>query len=96
MPVVSTRIPGSTGLLGDDYPGYFPVGDADALAAVLYAAEQNRDGFYDLLKERCGALRHLAEPDRERNAWSELWSGLRAGPPAGHPAPTAPVRRGQQ
>ncbi|MFI7601262.1 selenoneine biosynthesis selenosugar synthase SenB [Actinoplanes sp. NPDC049681] len=96
VPVISTRIPGSTGLLGDDYPGYFPVGDAEALAAALYAVEQNRDGFHDVLKERCGALRHLAEPDRERNAWSELWSGLRAEARALHPSPTAPGRRGQQ
>lgn len=91
VPVISTRIPGSTGLLGDDYAGYFPIGDARALAALLYAAEHNRDGFYDLLRERCHALRHLAEPGRERNAWSELWAELPA-----HPSPTAPATGGQQ
>src|SRR5262249_24559408 len=28
VPVRSTRIDGSVGILGDDYPGYYPVGDA--------------------------------------------------------------------
>lgn len=91
VPVVSTHIAGSTGLLGDDYPGYFPVGDAGALAAALYAAERNSNGFYDRLKEHCGALRYLAEPGREKDAWTELWSELRAE----QPSPTERVRRGQ-
>ncbi|CAG6394167.1 TIGR04348 family glycosyltransferase [Streptomyces cocklensis] len=91
VPVVSTHIAGSTGLLGDDYPGYFPVGDAGALAAALHAAERNSDGFYDRLKEHCGALRYLAEPGREKDAWTELWSELRAE----QPSPTERVRRGQ-
>ena len=34
VPTISTRIAGSVGLLGEDYPGYFPVGDTEALAAV--------------------------------------------------------------
>jgi glycosyltransferase involved in cell wall biosynthesis len=35
MPVLATDIPGNRGLLGDDFPGYFPVGDASALAEKL-------------------------------------------------------------
>jgi glycosyltransferase involved in cell wall biosynthesis len=35
VPIVSSAIPGSIGLLGADYPGYFPVGDTEALATVL-------------------------------------------------------------
>jgi putative glycosyltransferase (TIGR04348 family) len=91
VPVVSTHIPGSTGLLGDDYPGYFPVGDAGALAAALHAAERNLDGFHDRLKKHCDALRFLAEPEREKHAWAELWAELRDE----RPSPLERVRREQ-
>ena len=32
VPVISSRISGSIGLLGEEYPGYFPVGDTQALS----------------------------------------------------------------
>ena len=35
VPVVGVAHPGSVGLLGEDYPGYFPVGDTEGLAALL-------------------------------------------------------------
>ena len=35
VPVLASRIDGNVGLLGADYDGYFPVGDADALAALI-------------------------------------------------------------
>ena len=76
VPVISTKIPGSIGLLGDDYPGYFQVGDPLDLARVLGAAEEDRDGFYQLLLRRCAALRHLADPARERDAWAALLAEL--------------------
>ena len=45
VPVLSSRIAGSVGLLGEDYPGYFPVGDTEALARLLGRAETDAD-FY--------------------------------------------------
>ena len=41
VPVLASRIDGNVGLLGADYDGYFPVGDAAALAALMqrFAAE---------------------------------------------------------
>ncbi|KQW37783.1 selenoneine biosynthesis selenosugar synthase SenB [Rhizobacter sp. Root404] len=41
VPVLASRIDGNVGLLGADYGGYFPVGDAAALAALMqrFAAE---------------------------------------------------------
>lgn len=72
VPVISSEIPGSTGLLGKDYPGYFPAGDAEALAAVLYSAEKDVGGFYRVLAERCSALRPLVDPAREKRAFAEL------------------------
>lgn len=35
VPVLASRIEGNVGLLGHDYDGYFPVGDARALAALM-------------------------------------------------------------
>ena len=31
VPVLASRIDGNVGVLGEGYPGYFPVGDSDAL-----------------------------------------------------------------
>ncbi len=75
VPVLSTRIPGSVGILGEDYPGYFPVGDAAALAELLDRAEA-RDGLYEDLRRRTEALRPLVEPAREIEAWRELLADL--------------------
>lgn len=76
VPVLSTAIPGSLGLLGEDYPGYFPVGDTSALADLLLAAERDRDGFYRDLVRRCERLRELVAPEREKNAWASLLADL--------------------
>jgi putative glycosyltransferase (TIGR04348 family) len=35
VPVLASRIDGNLGLLGDDYEGVFPPGDAEALAALM-------------------------------------------------------------
>jgi putative glycosyltransferase (TIGR04348 family) len=71
VPVVSSRIAGSIGLLGADYPGYFPVGDTQALADLLRRAET--DGtFLEELRHRCEALRRLFEPAEESRRWQAL------------------------
>jgi putative glycosyltransferase (TIGR04348 family) len=71
VPVVSSRISGSIGLLGAEYPGYFAVGDTDGLAALLSRVEADH-GFRGELKEWGGRLRPLFEPARERHSWREL------------------------
>jgi glycosyltransferase involved in cell wall biosynthesis len=43
VPVLASRIDGSVGLLGRDYPGYFPVGDTGALARLLHRIETDPD-----------------------------------------------------
>lgn len=80
VPVVSTRIAGSLGILGDDYPGYVEVGDAEGLAHLLARCERE-PGFLDGLRARVTALRPLVSPDRERDHWRDLLHGL--GLPAG-------------
>lgn len=76
VPVLASSIPGSVGLLGEDYPGYFATGDAVGLADELYAAETDRAGYYAELTARCDRLRPLVDPQRERAAWSHLLTDL--------------------
>jgi putative glycosyltransferase (TIGR04348 family) len=75
VPVVSSRIDGSVGLLGEDYPGYFPIGDTEALAGLLQRAETDA-GFYRELKEWCERLRPLVDPACERQSWEDLLGDL--------------------
>lgn len=76
VPVVSSRIDGSVGLLGPDYPGYFEPGDAAGLAGLLWRLERNSDGAFDDLRAHSQALRPLVDPARERKAWQELLAEL--------------------
>lgn len=70
-PVLASRIDGSIGLLGPDYPGYFEVGDTDGLARLLIRAETDRT-FYRTLRQACASRAALFHPSRERAAWRSL------------------------
>jgi glycosyltransferase involved in cell wall biosynthesis len=82
VPVVSSHIDGSIGLLGEDYPGYFPVGDTQALADLLGRAEMDA-AFYHTLRDWCVRLRPLFDPTHERQSWHDLLSELFPGPEKG-------------
>ena len=71
VPVVASDIPGNLGMLGEDYPGYYPVGDDGALARLLHRAETDA-AFYALLQARCAARSYLVQPEREQNALERL------------------------
>ena len=71
VPVLSSHIPGSVGILGADYPGYFEPGDPAGLADLLTRVESD-SAFHATLAERVRILAPLADPDRERAAWSAL------------------------
>jgi putative glycosyltransferase (TIGR04348 family) len=71
VPVLASRIPGNLGLLGPDYPGYFPVGDARALAGLLTRAEMDA-AFFALLARRFTDGPREVAPARERAAWEEV------------------------
>jgi putative glycosyltransferase (TIGR04348 family) len=75
VPVLSTRIDGSLGILGDDYPGYFAVGDAAGLAALLRRCE-DEPGFLEDLRQRILALQPLVDPARERASWRDVLKEL--------------------
>ena len=77
VPVVSSRISGSIGLLGKDYPGYFPVGDTQAMADILVRAETDT-AFYNSIKEWCERLQPLVDPARERQSWENLLRELQS------------------
>ncbi|HLH21785.1 MAG TPA: selenoneine biosynthesis selenosugar synthase SenB [Chloroflexota bacterium] len=86
-PVVAARIGGLVGTLGDDYPGYFPVGDTAALTALLWRAETDA-AFYAALAAGCARAAPLVAPERERAAWAALLAEL----PTPAPRRRAPAR----
>ncbi|HEY6305958.1 MAG TPA: selenoneine biosynthesis selenosugar synthase SenB [Candidatus Angelobacter sp.] len=71
VPVLSTFIPGSIGILGPEYPGYFPVDDTRALCLLMQQAETD-SVFYGELKRRISDLKPLVDPGRERGSWRAL------------------------
>jgi putative glycosyltransferase (TIGR04348 family) len=75
VPVVSTRVDGSMGLLGADYPGYVEVGDAAGLARILERAASDK-GLLAELTRHVAARRHLVAPERERQAWLDLLAAV--------------------
>ena len=75
VPVISSRISGSIGLLGEDYPGYFPVGDTQALTNLLIRVETDA-GFYEALETWCEQLKPIFDPERERQNWKRLLQDL--------------------
>lgn len=76
--ILASRIDGSVGLLGRDYPGYFPVGDTEALTALLHRAETDA-GFLAELRRHCAARAPLFEPAREKQSWHDALQELTGG-----------------
>jgi putative glycosyltransferase (TIGR04348 family) len=79
LPVIASRIPGSVGLLGEDYPGYYPVEDTAALRELLLRSEAD-PAFYGRLAAACAARRALFMPERERAGWASVLAELAGGP----------------
>lgn len=66
-PVLASRMSGNVGLLGADYPGYFPVGDAAGLAGLVERATRDRPWLHRL--ERACARRAVSmTPEAEARA----------------------------
>lgn len=78
LPVLATRIPGTTGLLGSDYPGYFEVGETRALTELLARAESD-PAFLAELAAHSRSLAPTFHPRRERASWKRLLEELRTG-----------------
>jgi putative glycosyltransferase (TIGR04348 family) len=71
VPVLSSRIAGSLGLLGRDYMGFFEAGDSRGLAVLMRRAEID-PRFLGNLRRHCRRLASLFEPARELAAWRTL------------------------
>jgi putative glycosyltransferase (TIGR04348 family) len=65
IPVLASDISGNRGMLGDDYAGYFPVGEAAALARLIDRTVDEPE-FYALLQRQCAARAPLFSPEHER------------------------------
>ena len=81
VPVLATRIDGSVGLLGRDYPGYFPVGDTEALARLLNRIETDA-AFRERLQRAIARRAHLFRPALEKAAWKKLIDEVMAKSPS--------------
>jgi putative glycosyltransferase (TIGR04348 family) len=74
-PVLASRIPGNIGMLGVDYVGYFPCGDAPALATLLQRC-RDEAGLPTTLRRQCRVRAPSFQPRRERRALTQLVSRL--------------------
>lgn len=67
LPILASDIAGNRGLLGDDYPGYFPAGNEKALAALLHRTENDPE-FLESLRQRVATKVSDFTPAAERAA----------------------------
>jgi putative glycosyltransferase (TIGR04348 family) len=79
-PVIASNIAGNVGMLGADYRGYYPVGDAAALAALLQRARDD-PAMLAALREQGDARAPLFEPAAERRTLLDLMNHLLEHPP---------------
>ena len=70
-PVLASRVSGNVGMLGRDYAGYFPAGDAAALAGLLRRCWKDA-AFLRTLTRQCRARAALFSPAREKASLTRL------------------------
>jgi glycosyltransferase involved in cell wall biosynthesis len=71
--VLASRVDGNVGMLGEDYAGYFPWGDAAALAAlILRCRNADSDPLLATLQRQCAKRAPLFAPEAERAALHSL------------------------
>jgi putative glycosyltransferase (TIGR04348 family) len=73
-PVLASRVEGNVGMLGRRYPGYFPLGDARALARLMLRAQSG--DLHRRLQRALAARRALFAPAAERAALASALRGL--------------------
>jgi putative glycosyltransferase (TIGR04348 family) len=84
--VLASRIAGNVGLLGEGYGGYFPVGDATALATVLQRL-RDQPAMLAGLQQQCRDRAPLFDPAQEAAALHAGLAEALLAPPRSTPAP---------
>jgi len=75
VPVLASRIDGNVGLLGRHYEGYFPVGDAEALASLIQRFQADPP-FAAALAAQCAERAPRFAPQVERHEVRKLLADL--------------------
>lgn len=71
LPVISSNIEGSIGLLGKKYLGYFEVENTKQIKHMLLRCESDTK-FYQTLIKQCASRRYLFSSSHEKNSWLKL------------------------
>ena len=71
VPILASQIDGNIGLLGDDYPAYFPVGDGKALGELIERAASDA-AFLAKLRRHLRRLKPEFSFKRECESWRKL------------------------
>lgn len=75
VPVIASNISGNVGMLGRSYRGYYPVGDARALAQLLGKIETKAE-FLAALRAQCAERRKLISVAQEKRGLRALLHGV--------------------
>ena len=89
VPVLASKIPGNVGMLGQNYRGYFPLFDHEALSRLIERARTSPE-FYSSLKRATMKRASLFAPALERSALKRAIEKL---PRASGTAKAAPMRK---
>jgi putative glycosyltransferase (TIGR04348 family) len=71
IPVIASRMSGNVGMLGNDYPGYFEVGDHQGLATLIQRCIEDKD-FLNLLRKYGARRANRFYPATEKRAVLQL------------------------
>ncbi|MGJ9419894.1 selenoneine biosynthesis selenosugar synthase SenB [Massilia sp. CMS3.1] len=75
VPVLASSIEGNIGMLGKDYAGYFPLGDAAALAQLIERCAHDQ-AFDSQLRRQCAERAPRFAPAAEQAALADLVDNL--------------------
>ena len=75
LPTIASDIAGNIGLLGKNYPGYYPVGDTKSLRNLLLEVETNSSLLHKLARG-CSEKTGLFTYAKEKKSWQKLLNKL--------------------
>ena len=75
VPVLASDISGNRGMLGEGYLGYFPLGEAQALATLVDKSISD-PAWYAALRDQCAQRAKLFTPEAEQAALLDLVDNL--------------------